>query len=174
MRDSGIDKHRPQLAFCSQAARVMALHRPAWRCAGCLCWNWQWRVTCRGCGPHVNRAECYSIGGGDGDDALYEEEFFPSMGFKSADVPNGLTGSAWGDWALSTGPPLRAFESESGMQDQVGFFDPAGFTEDGIAKHLASRRQTVLMHGRFAACTELIAMSFVMPAGPLCDLCSAA
>ncbi|CAK0878078.1 unnamed protein product [Prorocentrum cordatum] len=41
---------------------------------------------------------------------------------------DGLTGSAWGDWALYTGSPLRAFESELGVQDPVGFWDPAGFT----------------------------------------------
>ena len=43
---------------------------------------------------------------------------------------DGLTGSAWGDWALYTGSPLRAFESELGVQDPVGFWDPAGFTAD--------------------------------------------
>ena len=39
---------------------------------------------------------------------------------------DGLTGSAWGDWANYTASPLRAFESELGVQDPVGFFDPAG------------------------------------------------
>merc|ERR1712176_1008693 len=44
---------------------------------------------------------------------------------------DGLTGSAWGDWALYTGSPLRAFENELGVQDPVGFWDPLGFTGDG-------------------------------------------
>ena len=36
-------------------------------------------------------------------------------------------GSAWGDWSLYTASPLRAFESELGVQDPVGFFDPLGY-----------------------------------------------
>ena len=39
---------------------------------------------------------------------------------------DGLTGSAWGDWALYTGSPLRAFENELGVQAPVGFWDPLG------------------------------------------------
>ena len=39
---------------------------------------------------------------------------------------DGLTGSAWGDWANYTASPLRAFENELGVQDPVGFWDPAG------------------------------------------------
>merc|ERR1719232_85651 len=34
---------------------------------------------------------------------------------------DGLTGSAWGDWANYTASPLRAFESEFGVQAPVGF-----------------------------------------------------
>jgi len=30
---------------------------------------------------------------------------------------DGLTGSAWGDWAIYTNSPLRAFENELGVQD---------------------------------------------------------
>ena len=41
---------------------------------------------------------------------------------------DGLTGSAWGDWALYTASPLRAFENELGVQAPVGFWDPAGFS----------------------------------------------
>merc|ERR1711988_114023 len=61
---------------------------------------------------------------------------------------DGLTGSAWGDWSLYTASPLRAFENESGVQDPVGFWDPAGFTADGNAENFARRRQTELKHGR--------------------------
>merc|ERR1712222_291849 len=57
---------------------------------------------------------------------------------------DGLTGSAWGDWALYTASPLRAFESELGVQDPVGFWDPAGFTADGSVENFARRRQTEL------------------------------
>eukprot|EP00438_Fugacium_kawagutii_P013833 Skav210624 [mRNA] locus=scaffold234:604542:619954:- [translate_table: standard] len=39
---------------------------------------------------------------------------------------DGLTGSAWGDWANYTASPLRAFENELGVQAPVGFWDPAG------------------------------------------------
>jgi len=62
---------------------------------------------------------------------------------------DGLTGSAWGDWALYTASPLRAkvarnffggdsspayksFDpaTELGVQDPLGFWDPLGFCED--------------------------------------------
>ena len=61
---------------------------------------------------------------------------------------DGLTGSAWGDWANYTASPLRAFENELGVQDPVGFFDPAGFTADGSVANFKRRRQTELKHGR--------------------------
>ena len=34
-------------------------------------------------------------------------------------MQDGLTGSAWGDWANYTASPLRAFENELGVQAQV-------------------------------------------------------
>merc|ERR1712061_836941 len=37
---------------------------------------------------------------------------------------DGLTGSAWGDWATYTGSPLRAFESELGVQACSGSGTP--------------------------------------------------
>merc|ERR1711881_769508 len=37
---------------------------------------------------------------------------------------DGLTGSAWGDWSLYTDSPLRAFESELGVQKPVVFGIP--------------------------------------------------
>merc|ERR1719352_119441 len=40
---------------------------------------------------------------------------------------DGLTGSAWGDWSTYTASPLRAFESELGVQEPVGFWDPLGY-----------------------------------------------
>ncbi|CAE7274984.1 FCPF, partial [Symbiodinium pilosum] len=73
---------------------------------------------------------------------------------------DGLTGSAWGDWANYTASPLRAFESELGVQAPVGFWDPAGFTKDGNAENFARRRQTELKHGRIAM---LAAMGYITP-----------
>ena len=46
---------------------------------------------------------------------------------------DGLTGSAWGDWANYTDSPLRAFEGELGVQAPVGFWDPLGLSADGDA-----------------------------------------
>merc|ERR1719476_1021833 len=73
---------------------------------------------------------------------------------------DGLTGSAWGDWALYTGSPLRAFESELGVQDPVGLWDPAGFTADGSTENFARRRQTELKHGRVSM---LATMGYITP-----------
>merc|ERR1711998_766489 len=73
---------------------------------------------------------------------------------------DGLTGSAWGDWALYTASPLRAFENELGVQAPVGFWDPAGFTADGNVEDFARRRQTEIKHGRVAM---LAAMGYITP-----------
>merc|ERR1711988_477940 len=73
---------------------------------------------------------------------------------------DGLTGSAWGDWELYTGSPLRAFENEMGVQDPVGFWDPAGFTSDGSVENFARRRQTEIKHGRVSM---LATMGYITP-----------
>ncbi|KAL9139373.1 Light-harvesting complex [Amphidinium carterae] len=73
---------------------------------------------------------------------------------------DGLTGSAWGDWASYTASPLRAFESERGVQDPVGFFDPLGFTADGSVENFKRRRQTEIKHGRVAM---LATMGYITP-----------
>merc|ERR1719310_612400 len=73
---------------------------------------------------------------------------------------DGLTGSAWGDWALYTDSPLRAFENELGVQAPVGFWDPAGFTADGSVENFARRRQTELKHGRISM---LATMGYITP-----------
>jgi len=44
----------------------------------------------------------------------------------------------------SSAVSLRAFENELGVQEPVGFWDPAGFTADGSAENFARRRQTEL------------------------------
>merc|ERR1712224_292910 len=61
---------------------------------------------------------------------------------------DGLTGSAWGDWSLYTASPLRAFESELGVQEPTGFWDPLGFTADGDVASFKRRRSVELKHGR--------------------------
>jgi len=61
---------------------------------------------------------------------------------------DGLTGSAWGDWALYEASPLRAFENELGVQPPVGFWDPLEFTKDGNRENFLRRRAVELKHGR--------------------------
>ncbi|CAK0879636.1 unnamed protein product [Prorocentrum cordatum] len=73
---------------------------------------------------------------------------------------DGLTGSAWGDWALYTASPLRAFESELGVQAPVGFWDPVGFTKDGDAAAFKRRRETEIKHGRISM---LATMGYITP-----------
>ena len=76
--------------------------------------------------------------------------FVPRMKQYLCSLQDGLTGSAWGDWANYTASPLRAFENELGVQAPVGFWDPAGFTADGSTENFARRRQTELKHGRIS------------------------
>jgi len=73
---------------------------------------------------------------------------------------DGLTGSAWGDWANYADSPMRAFESELGVQAPVGFWDPAGFTADGSTENFSRRRQTELKHGRVSM---LATMGYITP-----------
>ncbi|CAL1172315.1 unnamed protein product [Cladocopium goreaui] len=63
---------------------------------------------------------------------------------------DGLTGSAWGDWANYADSPLRAFEEELGVQAPVGFWDPVGYTRDGDMETFKRRRETEIKHGRVA------------------------
>jgi len=73
---------------------------------------------------------------------------------------DGLTGSAWGDWALYTDSPLRAFETELGVQAPFGFWDPMGLSSDGDAENFRRRRQTELKHGRISM---LATMGYITP-----------
>merc|ERR1719162_2935327 len=75
---------------------------------------------------------------------------------------DGLTGSAWGDWANYTDSPLRAFESEMGVQAPVGYWDPAGLSRDGDTELFKRRRVTELKHGRVCmfACLGYITPEF--------------
>merc|ERR1712151_1340687 len=78
------------------------------------------------------------------------------MGF----MQDGLTGSAWGDWALYTASPLRAFENELGVQAPVGFWDPLGLSKDGDAAVFRRRRITEIKHGRISM---LATMGYITP-----------
>merc|ERR1719359_1575417 len=73
---------------------------------------------------------------------------------------DGLTGSAWGDWALYTASPLRAFESELGVQAPVGFWDPAGLSADGDVSAFKRRRSVELKHGRICM---MACMGYITP-----------
>merc|ERR1711869_103847 len=73
---------------------------------------------------------------------------------------DGLTGSAWGSWSLGTASPLRAFESELGVQEPVGFWDPLGFTADGDVASFQRRRSVELKHGRICM---LATMGYITP-----------
>merc|ERR1712157_109262 len=73
---------------------------------------------------------------------------------------DGLTGSAWGDWALYTGSPLRAFENELGVQAPAGFWDPLGFTADGNVASFRRRRSVELKHSRICM---LATMGYMTP-----------
>merc|ERR1712226_1197905 len=63
---------------------------------------------------------------------------------------DGLTGSAWGDWANYADSPLRAFENELGVQAPVGYWDPLGLGKDGDADVFRRRRVSEIKHGRIA------------------------
>ena len=81
---------------------------------------------------------------------------------------DGLTGSAWGDWANYTESPLRAFENELGVQPPLGFWDPAGLSSDAWI---------VLENSLMCVCiVDLNWLSYVWFAGPLilkvCDAIS--
>jgi len=73
---------------------------------------------------------------------------------------DGLTGSAWGDWALYTDSPLRAFENELGVQAPVGFWDPLGLSSDGDAAVFTRRRESEIKHGRISM---LATMGYITP-----------
>jgi len=73
---------------------------------------------------------------------------------------DGLTGSAWGDWANYTDSPLRAFENELGVQSPFGFWDPLGLSADGDVERFKRRRETEIKHGRISM---LATMGYMTP-----------
>jgi len=56
--------------------------------------------------------------------------------------------------------PLRAFESELGVQAPVGFFDPLGFSADGDIASFKRRRSVEIKHGRICM---LATMGYITP-----------
>ncbi|CAK0824352.1 unnamed protein product [Prorocentrum cordatum] len=83
-------------------------------------------------------------------------------------LQDGLTGSAWGDWATYTDSPLRAFESEWDLQAPVGYWDPLGLAKDVGADVLYRRRCTEVKHGRvamWAAIGFIVQDVFLWPGG---------
>merc|ERR1712038_912724 len=86
------------------------------------------------------------------------------MGFQ-----NGLTGQAWGDWALYTDSPLRAapdFSKELGACPPLGFWDPlelSKFDDPTVAVAQFKRRRIIeIQHGRVSmlACIGYIVPEF--------------
>jgi len=73
---------------------------------------------------------------------------------------DGLTGSAWGDWAQYQASPLRAFENELGVQSPFGFWDPLGLASDGNVERFKRRRETEIKHGRVCM---LATMGYMTP-----------
>merc|ERR1712039_400796 len=82
---------------------------------------------------------------------------------------NGLTGSAWGDWALYTDSPLRAtaapdFSKELGACPPLGFWDPLGlsqYADPNIAVSQFRRRRGVeIQHGRVSM---LACLGYIVP-----------
>merc|ERR1712073_64879 len=73
---------------------------------------------------------------------------------------DGLTGSAWGDWANYTDSPLRAFENELGVQPPVGFFDPFDLAADGNMEAFKRNREAEIKHGRISM---LATMGYITP-----------
>merc|ERR1719401_1791060 len=84
---------------------------------------------------------------------------------------NGLTGSAWGDWAAYTDSPLRAtatakpdFSKELGACPPLGFWDPLGLSEfddpDVAISQFKRRRVIEIQHGRVSM---LACIGYIVP-----------
>merc|ERR1712061_332508 len=82
---------------------------------------------------------------------------------------DGLTGSAWGDWANYVDSPLRAtaapdFSKELGVCPPLGFWDPLGlskYDDPKIAEAQFRRRRVVeIQHGRVAM---LACLGYIVP-----------
>lgn len=65
---------------------------------------------------------------------------------------------------------VRAFENELGVQAPMGFWDPAGFTQDGLESEFRRRRCVELKHGRVSmlACIGYIVPEYFKFPGYIC------
>eukprot|EP00440_Ansanella_granifera_P002395 gb/GFBE01002601.1/.p1 GENE.gb/GFBE01002601.1/~~gb/GFBE01002601.1/.p1 ORF type:complete len:237 (+),score=71.21 gb/GFBE01002601.1/:1-711(+) len=67
---------------------------------------------------------------------------------------DGLTGSAWGDWALYTDSPLRASAQDllagTGGPFPENYWDPAGISKNKTEEEVLELRAIELKHGRVA------------------------
>ena len=70
-------------------------------------------------------------------------------------IQDGLTSSAWGDWAN-----FMVAGHRFGVQAPVGFWDPLGFTSDGSEENFKRRRATEIKHGRISM---LATMGYITP-----------
>merc|ERR1711904_167932 len=92
---------------------------------------------------------------------------------------DGLTGSAWGDWALYEASPLRSgvkspgyntlpedegvptgFERLTGDQPPLGYWDPLGFSKDENVETFKRRREVEIKHGRVSM---LATIGYIVP-----------
>ena len=81
-------------------------------------------------------------------------------------IQDGLAGAAWGDWAFYTDSPIRAFESELGVQTPVGYWGPAGCRKAGDAEARRHGRCTEIKHGRgslIACIGHIVPQYFKLP-----------
>merc|ERR1712157_46070 len=87
------------------------------------------------------------------------------MGF----FQDGLTGSAWGDWANYTDSPLRAaaapdLSKELGACPPLGFWDPLGlskYEDPNVAVSQFKRRRVIeIQHGRVSM---LACLGYIVP-----------
>eukprot|EP00435_Cladocopium_sp_Y103_P073699 s395_g44.t1 len=76
---------------------------------------------------------------------------------------DGLTGSAWGDWANYTASPLRAFENELGAQAPLGFWDPLGLSSDGNLYSFKRRRSALNKCRMFVFAAPEATMGYITP-----------
>ena len=57
---------------------------------------------------------------------------------------------------------MMAFENELGVQEPVGFWDPAGFSADGDVAAFKRRRSVELKHGRISMMATMGALGVDM------------
>jgi len=68
---------------------------------------------------------------------------------------DGLTGSAWGDWALCTASPPARFRAGARCAGAVEPLGPTGLHERQQRRYLQRRRETEIKHGRVSMCATM-------------------